>query len=124
MDFFNGKLTKGNIKGLVVRLKMLQRNMEVKGKVMQATVNEPTLLVFLAKRVHKLVMKLQAHWRVRRPKEKKKGANDKNSTRKLPLPKMVELLKKEYLEKELNCVLNESGRNMLIKGHNKKFFQR
>ena len=33
LDFFNGKLTKDNIKGLVVRLKMLQRNMEVKAKV-------------------------------------------------------------------------------------------
>ena len=31
LDFFNGKLTKDDIKGLVVRLKMLKRNMEVKG---------------------------------------------------------------------------------------------
>ena len=64
LDFFNGKLTKDNIKGLVARLKMLQKNMEVRAKVLQATMNEPTLLVFLAKRVHKLLMKLQAHWRI------------------------------------------------------------
>ena len=92
-DLFNGKLTKDDIKGLVVRLKMLKRNMEVKGQVLKATMHEPTLLVFLARRVQKFLLKLQAFWRARRPKEKKKGANTKNSTWKLPFYKKAELIK-------------------------------
>ena len=108
LDFFNGNLTKEDIKRLLVRLKNLQRNIEVKGQDLKETMCEPTLLDVLAKKVNNLLMKLQAYGRARRPKEKKKGTTHKNSSRKLPFSKVAELLKEDYEEKKLNCVLNKS----------------
>ena len=123
LDFFNGKLTQDDIKGLVVRLKMLKRNMEVKGKVLKATMHESTLLVVLARRVQKFLLKLQAFCRARRPKEKKKEVIHKNSTWKLPNHKLVESSNKIEVKEEHKSSFNDSGRNMLIKGHTKKFFK-
>ena len=122
LDFFKGKLTQDDIKGLVVRLKMLKRNMEVKGQVLKATMHEPTLLVFLARRVQKFLLKLQAFWRARRPKEKKKGANTKNSTWKLPFYKKAELIKWNHVEEELKSFHDKSGQDMLINGYTKNMF--
>ena len=123
LDSFNGKLTQDDIKGLVVRLKMLKRNMEVKGQVLKATMHEPTLLVFLARRVQKFLLKLQAFWRARRPKEKKKGANTRNSTWKLPFYKKVELIKWNHVEEELKSFHDKSGHDMLINGHLLKLYK-
>ena len=85
--------------------------------------NEPTLLVFLAKRVHKLLMKLQAHWRARRPKEKKKQANHENSIWKLPIDKKAELSSKLEVKEAYKSSQFDGGRDMLIQGHKKKFFK-
>ena len=122
-DYFDGKLTKEDLTRLVVRLRMLQRNIELKGKALERDMCEPSLLSVLKRRIQKFLLKLQAYGRARRPKEKKKGTTHKNSSRKLPFSKVAELLKEDYEEKKLNCVLNKSGRNMLINGHNKKFFK-
>ena len=78
--------------------------------------HELTLLVVLARRVQKFLLKLQAFWRARRPKEKKKGANTKNS-------KELLVVALNYVEEELNGVLDTSGQKQLIQGHNKKFFK-
>ena len=123
LDFFNGKLTKDDIKGLVVRLKMLKRNMEVKGKVLKATMYEPILLVVLARRVQKFLLKLQAHWRARRPKEKKKGATPRNSTLKHSILEKAELLKGNLVKEDHQSSTFEGGRNKFIKGHKSKFFK-
>ena len=102
---------------------MLQRNIELKGKAFERDMCEPSLLGVLKRRIQKFLLKLQAFGRAKRPKEKKKGAKHKNSSRKLPLPKMAELFKIECKEEELNGVLDTSGRKQLIQGHNKKFFK-
>ena len=123
LDFFNGKLTKDDIKGLVVRLKMLKRNMEVKGKVLKATMYEPILLVVLARRVQKFLLKLQARWRARRPKEKKKGATPRNSTLKHSILEKAELLKGNLVKEDHQSSTFEGGRTKFIKGHKSKFFK-
>ena len=84
---------------------------------------EPSLLGVLKRRIQKFLLKLQAFGRAKRPKEKKKGAKHKNSSRKLPLPKVAELLKMECKEEELNGVFDKGGRTMFIQGHNKKYFK-
>ena len=71
LDFFNGKLTKDEIKRLMVRLSILKRNIEVKGQELREKMCDPTLLDVLAKKMHKFLCKLQAHGSARRPKEKK-----------------------------------------------------
>ena len=68
-------------------------------------------------------MKLQAHWRARKPKEKKKQANHENSTWKLPNHKLAKSSYKIEVKEEHKTSFNDSGRNMLIKGHTKKFFK-
>ena len=73
LDFFNGKLTRAEIKKLVVRLKVLQRNIELKGKDLGNEMCEPTLLDVLKKKVQNLLIRLQVHGRARRPKERIKG---------------------------------------------------
>ena len=123
VDYFNGKLSKEDLTRLVVRLKVLLRNMELKGNDLKEVMCEPTLLDVLKKKVQKLLMRLKAHGRARRPKEKKRGANPTKSTWMLPHHKKAELVKEDHVEKKLNCVLNWSGRNMLIKDHNKKFLK-
>ena len=123
IDYFNGKLSKEELQRLEVRLKVLLRNMELKGNDLKEVMCEPTLLDVLKKKVQKLLMRLKAHGRARRPKEKKRGANPTKSTWMLPHHKKAELVKEDHVEKKLNCVLNGSGRNMLIKDHNKKFFK-
>ena len=71
--FFNGKLTRAEIKKLMVRLKVLQRNIELKGKDLGNEMSEPTLLDVLKKKVQNLLIRLQVHGRARRPKERIKG---------------------------------------------------
>ena len=70
-DFFNGKLISGDIKKLEMRLSILKRNLEERGQELRDKMCDPTLLDVLAKKLHKLLSKLQAHGRARKPKEKK-----------------------------------------------------
>ena len=120
-DFFNGKLTSDDIRRLVVRLKMLKRNMEVKGKVLKAIMYEPSLLVFLARRVQKFLLKLQAHWRARRPKEKQKGAPSCYSTWTHLLLEKARLLQWNLVTEEHSVSIFADGRT--IQDHKRKFFK-
>ena len=120
-DCFNGKLTRDDIRRLVVRLKMLKRNMEVKGKVLKATMYEPSLLVFLARRVPKFLLKLQAHWRARRPKEKQKGAPSCYSTWTHLLLEKARLLQWNLVTEEHSASIFADGRT--IQDHKRKFFK-
>ena len=120
-DCFNWKLIRDDIRRLVVRLKMLKRNMEVKGKVLKATMYEPSLLVFLARRVQKFLLKLQAHWRARRPKEKQKGAPSCYSTWTYLLLEKARLLQWNLVEEEHSASIFADGRT--IQDHKRKFFK-
>ena len=93
----------------------------MKGNILKSFHEE--IYSFVLKKVQKLLMRLKGHGRARRPKEKRKRANSKNQTRKPPLPKNAELIKKDYVEKELNCVHYKGGRTSLIKSHKKKFYK-
>ena len=123
LDFFNGKLTRAEIKKLVVRLKVLQRNIELKGKDLGNEMCEPTLLDVLKKKVQKLLMRLKAHGRARRPQEKKRGARPKKSTWMLPNPNMAELCKENDVKGKLQVNQFVGGRITLLKSHQKKFFK-
>ena len=89
---------------------------------------DPTLLDVLAKKLHKLLSKLQAHGRARKPKEKKatrKQSGKKHKTK-------AQIFKEAKLEARANAshddfeayVPNHKvGRDHLHKGHNNKFFK-
>ena len=123
LDFFNGNLTKEDIKRLLVRLKNLQRNIEVKGQDLKETMCEPTLLDVLAKKVNNLLMKLQAYGRIRRPKVRKKEVTTKSSTWTLPIHKRAELFKKYYVEEEHKGFHIGGGQLNLINSPKKKHFK-
>ena len=128
LDFFNGKLTKDEIKKLMVRLSILKRNIEVKGQELREKMCDPTLLDVLAKKMHKFLLKLQAHGRARRLKEKKEIRKKSGKKHKVK----VQLSKEAKLEAKFNIshddfeaiMLNKKcGRKSLIKGHKKKHFK-
>ena len=123
LDYFNGKLIKENLTRLVVRLKMLQRNIGLKGKNLENHMCDPLLLDVLKRRVQKFLLKLEAFWRARRPKEKKKQAIHKNSTWKLPSEKRAELSSQIEVEEENKSSQIDGGRIMLINGHLLKLYK-
>ena len=51
VDYSNGKLSKEDLTRLVIRLKMLQRNIELKGKALEGNMSEPSLLGVLKKKI-------------------------------------------------------------------------
>ena len=128
MDFFNGKLSSENIKKLVMQLSILKRNLEERGQELRDKMCDPTLLDVLAKKLHKLLSKLQAHGRARKPKEKKatkKKSGKKHKTK-------AQIFQEAKLEARANAshddfeayVPNHKvGRDHLHKGHNNKFFK-
>ena len=63
LDFFNGKLTKDEIKRLMVRLSILKRNLEEKGQELRDKMCDPTLLDVLAKKLHKIVIQTSSTWK-------------------------------------------------------------
>ena len=76
------------------------------------------------KKIYNIKMVKNCGCYTRRPKEKKKGANTKNSTWKLPFYKKAELIKWNYVEEELKSFHDKSGHDMLINGYTKtKFFK-
>ena len=128
LDFFNGKLTKDEIKRLMVRLSILKRNIEVKGQELRKKMCDPTLLDVLAKKMHKFLWKLQAHGRARKPKEKKETRKKSGKKHKAN----AQLSKEAKLEAKFNAshddfeaiMLNDKGgRKSLIQGHNKKLYK-
>ena len=125
LDFFNGKLTKDEIKRLMVRLSILKRNIEVKGQELREKMCDPTLLDVLAKKMHKFLFKLQAHGRARRLKEKKetRKKSGKKHKAKAQLSKEAKLGAKfnaSHDDFESIMFNNKCGRKSLIKGHKKK----
>ena len=128
VDFFNGKLTKDEIKRLMVRLSILKRNFEVKGQELREKMCDPTLLDILAKKMHKFLLKLQAHGRARRLKEKKETRKKSGKKHKAK----AQLSKEANLEARAHASHDDfkttmpqvkSGRITLIQGHNKKYFK-
>ena len=101
VDYFNGKLSKEDLTRLVVRLKVLLRNMELKGNDLKEVMCEPTLLDVLKKKVQKLLMRLKAHGRARRPKEKKRVTNLTKSTWKLSNQEKSERYKDHVVQGKL-----------------------
>ena len=128
IDYFNGKLSKEALTRLVVRLRMLQRNIELKGKALERDMCEPSLLGVLKRRIQKFLLKLQAYGRARKPKEKKatrKKSGKKHKTK-------AQIFQEAKLEARANAshddfeayVPNHKvGRDHLHKGHNNKFFK-
>ena len=128
MDFFNGKLTSEEIKKLVMRLSILKRKIEEKGKELREEMCDLTLLDVLAHKMHKFLCKLQAYGRARRPKEKKK-------TRKRSAKKhkdKAQIFKEDKVKARANASNDnfeafkpnhKGGREHLHNGHNKKFFK-
>ena len=122
VDYSNGKLSKENLTRLVIRLRMLRRNIELKGKALEGNMSEPSLLGVLKRKIQKFLLKIQAHGRVRRPKEKR-GATTEHSTLKLPFYKKGELLGLDSVEEELYNFHNKGGRTNITTGHKKKHFK-
>ena len=127
LDFFNGKLTKDEIKRLMVRLSILKRNIEVKGQELRKKMCDPTLLGVLAKKMHKFLFKLQAHGRARRLKEKEtRKKSGKKHKAKAQLSKEAKLEAKfntSHDDFEAYVPNHKVGRDHLHKGHKKKFFK-
>ena len=128
LDFFNGKLTKDEIKKLMVRLSILKRNIEVKGQELREKMCDPTLLDVLAKKMHKFLLKLQAHGRARKPKEKKatrkkSGKKHKTKAQIFQEAKMEARANASHDDFEAYVPNHKVGRDHLHKGHNNKFFK-
>ena len=128
LDFFNGKLTKDEIKRLMVRLSILKRNIEVKGQELREKMCDPTLLDVLAKKLQKLLSKLQAHGRARKPKEKKgrRTKSEKKHKAKAQSSKEANLEARAHAshdDLEAFMTNHTSGRKYLFKSHNKNFFK-
>ena len=102
---------------------MLQRNIELKGKDLEGNMSEPSLLGVLKRRIQRFLLKIQAYRRTRRPKEKRRSANPKKSTRMLPNPKMAEVCNENEMEQKLQVNQLVDGRINLFRRHNEKFFK-
>ena len=128
MDFFNGKLTSEEIKKLVVRMSILKRNLEERSQELRDKMCDPTLLDVLAKKLHKLLSKLQAHGRARKPKEKKgrRTKSGKKHKAKAQSSKEANLEARAHASHDdfkTTMPQVKSGRITLIQSHNKKFFK-
>ena len=128
LDFFNGKLTKDEIKKLMVRLSILKRNIEVKGQELREKMCDPTLLDVLAKKMHKFRLKLQAHGRARKPKEKKgrrtkSGKKHKAKAQSSEEANLEARARVSHDDFKTTVPQVKSGRITLIQSHNKKFFK-
>ena len=123
VDYSNVKLSKEDLTRLVIRLKMLQRNIELKGKALEGNMSEPSLLGVLERKIQKFLLKIQAYGRTRRPKGKRRSANPKKSTRMLPNPKMAEACNEHEVKGKLQVNQLVDGRINLFRRHNKKFFK-
>ena len=89
---------------------------------------DPTLLDVLAKKLHKLISKLQAHGRAKKPKEKKatRKKSGKNHKAKTQLSKEAQLEAKfnsSHDDFETTMPHIKSGRKPHIQLHKKKFFK-
>ena len=128
MDFFNGNLSSEDIKKLVMQLSILKRNLEERGQELRDKMCDLTLLDVLAKKLHKLLSKLQAHGRARKPKEKKatrmkSGKKHKAKTQIFQEAKLEARAHASHDDFKTTMPQVKSGRITLIQGHNKKYFK-